>query len=101
MLPHFLNASLKSCSVRMFSTAYKSASITSAQSECSYLQSGKQKTRKGPNEASKVCGDDSHLAFCQKFPGEKVSVRRCVVVVQQPVPLLPKFGAKSSHILTQ
>jgi hypothetical protein len=27
-------------------------------------------------------------------------VRRCVVVMQQPVLLSPKFGAKSSHIFT-
>jgi hypothetical protein len=45
-------------------------------------------------------GDDSHV-FIQKFPGEKGSVRGCVVVMQQPVLLLPKFGAKSSHIFTQ
>jgi hypothetical protein len=36
-----------------------------------------------------------------KFPGEKWSVRRCVVVMQQPVPLSPKFEAKSWHIFTQ
>jgi hypothetical protein len=34
-----------------------------------YLQSGKQKSRVG--------GDDSHVAFCQKFPGEKGTVRQC------------------------
>jgi hypothetical protein len=28
-------------------------------------------------------------------------VRRCVVVMQQPVVLSPKFGKKSSHIYTQ
>jgi hypothetical protein len=28
-------------------------------------------------------------------------VSRCVVVMQQPVLLLPKFGAKSLHIFTQ
>jgi hypothetical protein len=28
-------------------------------------------------------------------------VRRCVVVIQQPVLLSPKFGAKSSNIFTQ
>jgi hypothetical protein len=31
----------------------------------------------------------------------KKEVRRSVVVVQQPVPLSTKFGAKSSHIFTQ
>jgi hypothetical protein len=41
------------------------------------------------------------LFFGQKFPGEKGSVRRCVVVMQQPIFLLPKFGAKSSYVFTQ
>jgi hypothetical protein len=44
-----------------------------------------------------VCGDDSHVAFRQKFPDEKVSVTECVVVMQQVVLLSLKFGAKSSH----
>jgi hypothetical protein len=47
-----------------------------------------------------VGGDDSHVVFGQKFPGEEGSVRRCVDVMQQSVLLSPKFGAKSSHILT-
>jgi hypothetical protein len=33
--------------------------------------------------------------------GEKRSVRLRVVFMQQPDPLCPKFGAKSSHIFTQ
>jgi hypothetical protein len=37
-------------------------------------------------------GDESHVAFGQKFPGEKGSVKQCVVVMQQPVLLLPKFS---------
>jgi hypothetical protein len=45
-------------------------------------------------------GDGILVVFGKKFPGEKGSVRRCVVVMQQPV-LSPKFGAKSSHIFTQ
>jgi hypothetical protein len=59
-----------------------------------YMQSGKQK---------KVgwAGDDGHAAFGHKFPGEKGSVKRCVVVMQQPVLLSLKFGAKSSHIFKQ
>jgi hypothetical protein len=44
-----------------------------------YLQSGKQKRRVG--------GDESYVVFGQKFSGEKGSVTRCVVVLQQPVPL--------------
>jgi hypothetical protein len=40
-----------------------------------YLQSGKQR---------KVgwVGDDSHVIFCQKVPGEKGSVRWCIVMMQ-------------------
>jgi hypothetical protein len=45
--------------------------------------------------------DYSHVVFGKKFPGEKGSVKRCVVVIQQQVLLSPKFGAKSSHIFTQ
>jgi hypothetical protein len=48
-----------------------------------------------------LVGDYNHCFFVKKFSGEKGSVRRCVVVMQQPVPLSPKFGAKSSHIFTQ
>jgi hypothetical protein len=50
-----------------------------------HLQTGKA-------EKSKVGGDDSHFVF-----GQEGSVRRCVVVMQQPVRLSPKFGAKYSH----
>jgi hypothetical protein len=46
-------------------------------------------------------GNDSHFVFGQKFPGEKGSVIRCVVVMQQPVLLLKKFRIKSSHIFAQ
>jgi hypothetical protein len=28
-------------------------------------------------------GDDSHVIFGQKFPGEKGSVRQCVVMMQK------------------
>jgi hypothetical protein len=57
-----------------------------------YLQLGKQR---------KVgwVGDDSHVVFGTKFPGEKGSVRQCAVK-QQPVLLLPKFRAKSLLIFT-
>jgi hypothetical protein len=51
----------------------------------SYLQSEKQRK----------------VVFGQKFPGEKGSVRQCVVMMQQPVLLSPKFEAKSSHIFMQ
>jgi hypothetical protein len=36
------------------------------------------------------------MLFGQKLPDEKRSVRWCVVLMQKPVLLSPKFGAKSS-----
>jgi hypothetical protein len=59
-----------------------------------YLQLGKRR-KVGWAE------DDSHVVSVKKFPGEKGSVRLCVVVMQQPISLSPKFGAKSSRIFTQ
>jgi hypothetical protein len=38
------------------------------------------------------------LFFVKEFPGEKGSVRQFVIMMQQPVLLSPKFGAKFSHI---
>jgi hypothetical protein len=49
----------------------------------------------GETEKSRVGGDDSLDVFGQKFPGEKERVRQCIVVLQQPVHLSPKFGTKS------
>jgi hypothetical protein len=59
-----------------------------------YLQSGKQR---------KVgfLGTTGILFLVKKIPGEKESVKRCVVVMQQPVLLSPKLRPKSSHIFTQ
>jgi hypothetical protein len=48
-----------------------------------------------------VGGGNSHVVFGKKFPGQKGSVRRCVVMMQEPVPTSPKFGTKSLHIFTQ
>jgi hypothetical protein len=42
----------------------------------------------------------SRVVFGKKFRGGKGSVRRCVVVMHQPVLLPPKFGSKSSQIFT-
>jgi hypothetical protein len=44
-----------------------------------------EKSLKGPNQASKVGGDDSHIVLGQEFPGDEENVRRCIVVMQQPV----------------
>jgi hypothetical protein len=46
-------------------------------------------------------GNESHFAFHQKLLGEDGSVRRGVVVVEQPVLFSPKFGATSSHVFRQ
>jgi hypothetical protein len=46
-------------------------------------------------------GDDSHFEFLQKPLGKDGSVRRGVVMVKQPGPFSPKFGAMSSHDSTQ
>jgi hypothetical protein len=62
---------------------------------------GNKERSQGPSQASRVGGGDSHAVFGKKFPGKKGSVRRCIVVMQQPVLLSPKFGAKSSHIFMQ
>jgi hypothetical protein len=55
----------------------------------------------GETEKGRVGGEDSHVPFWQKFPGKRRNLRRCVVVMQQPALLSPKFGAKFSHIFMQ
>jgi hypothetical protein len=55
----------------------------------------------GETEKSRMGGNGSHFLFGQRFRGEKGSAKLCVVMMQQPVLLLPKLGAKSSHIFTQ
>jgi hypothetical protein len=93
----FLNASWKSHSVRVFNTAGNSASITSIVSKLkpfSFFFSW------GNSNVGWV-EDDRHVIFGQKFTGEKGIVRQCVVLIKQPVILLPKFGEKSSHIFKQ
>jgi hypothetical protein len=57
-----------------------------------HLQSGKQ------GQVGVV--EDSHVVFCENSL-LKEEMRDGVVVMQQPVLLSPKFGAKSSHIFTQ
>jgi hypothetical protein len=52
------------------------------------------------NRKVRWVGDDSHV-FGKEFPDEKGSVGQCIAVMQQPVLLSPKVGAKSSHIFTQ
>jgi hypothetical protein len=56
-----------------------------------YLQSGKQR---------KVgwVGDDSHIVFGQKFPGEEGSVRQCIVMQLLDLDS-PKVGGESSNIV--
>jgi hypothetical protein len=45
-------------------------------------------------------GDDSHVAFRQQFPGEKGSVGRRVVSMQQPV-FVAKVQGRSLHTLAR
>jgi hypothetical protein len=40
------------------------------------------------------------MFLVKKFPGEKGSVKLSVAIMQQPVLLSPKFGAKSSLVFT-
>jgi hypothetical protein len=47
-----------------------------------------------------VAEQNSNVGFGNKFYGEKGTVRKCVVVMQQQVLLSLKFGEKSSHIFT-
>jgi hypothetical protein len=48
-------------------------------------------------------GVDNHVVFRQKLKGEDGSVRRGVVMVNQPghSKVLAKFGATSSHVFMQ
>jgi hypothetical protein len=70
--PAILNASWKSCSVRVFSTASVSASITSVVSKwwlfSFILNRGNRKVE--------WVGNDSHVSYGQKFSCEKGSLRR-------------------------
>jgi hypothetical protein len=43
-------------------------------------------------------GDESRVIFSQKLPGEKGNVSRCVIVMQQPVVLSPKFWANFNAV---
>jgi hypothetical protein len=62
----FLDASWKACSLRMFSTACDSASITSIVPTWRHFSFIFDR---GNREVGRV-GDDGHV-FCQRFPGEK------------------------------
>jgi hypothetical protein len=83
--------------MRVLSIACDSSSIASIASTwrpfCFIFNRGTEKVR--------WVGDESHVVFGQIFPGEKGTVRSCVVVMQQRVLLSPKSGVKTSHIFTQ
>jgi hypothetical protein len=88
LLP-FSNAS---CSVTVFNTACDPYSIITVVPE----------RRETEIWRGTQTGDKGHVVFGKKkIPTEKGHVRWCVVVMQQPVLLSPKFGAKSSHIFTR
>jgi hypothetical protein len=66
------------------------------------FQLGKQrKVAKDQVRRVEWLGGDSLVVLGQKFPGEKGSGRRCVVMMQQPFLLSLKFEAKYSQIFTQ
>jgi hypothetical protein len=93
----FLNASCKSCSMKVFSTTRDSAYIISVVSKWrafSFIFDW------GNRKVGWV-GIDSYVVFGQKFPGEERSVRQCVFMMPQPVLLSPKFMVKSSHNFMQ
>jgi hypothetical protein len=48
-----------------------------------YLQLEKQRSCRGPNQASRVGGGQQSCCISQKFPGEKGCVRQCVLMMQQ------------------
>jgi hypothetical protein len=83
--------------MRVFSTACDSASITSIVSKWRPLSFILNQGNRNPEWVA----DDSHDVFGQKFPSEKGSVRRRVVVMQQLVLLLPEFRAKSLQTFKQ
>jgi hypothetical protein len=72
LLPFFLNASWKSYSLRVFSTACDATFITSVVSKGSLLVLSSiretEKRRRGPSQVSRVVGSDSHVLFGQKLP---------------------------------
>jgi hypothetical protein len=81
--------------VKVFSTACNPASITAIVSKWrpfSFIFNRR-------NRKVGWVGDDSHVVFGQKFPGEKGSVRRCLVMMQQPV-LCRQSSGQSLHIFS-
>jgi hypothetical protein len=68
---------------------------------CVKMATTTNKSRKGQVRQVGWVGDESHVVSGQGFPGEKVLVKRFVVMMQQSVPLSPMLGAKSSHIFMQ
>jgi hypothetical protein len=87
--------------VKEFRTARDSASITSVVSKRlppNFIFNQKQESCWGTSQTSRVGGDDSNIILSQKFPSEKGSVRWCVIMIQQPVLLSSKFGAKADFI---
>jgi hypothetical protein len=90
---HFINSSWKLCLDQLNCVKMAAFHI--------YVHSEKQKSLKGPSQESRLGGDGSHIVSGKKFPVGKGSERRCIVVMQQPVLLSPKFGSKSFHILMQ
>jgi hypothetical protein len=79
-------------SPRWYQTGVLSASISFSEIGISHMV---------PNQGSTVGGGRQTFAFRQKLLGEDGSVRRGIVMGKQPGLFSPKFGATSSHVLTQ
>jgi hypothetical protein len=89
-----VNASWKSCSVRVFSIAYNLPwSPHLCQNRGLSVLSSVREIEKRWRGASRM-GDNNHVVLVKKIPCESIVVKR------QPVLLSPKFGAKPSHIFT-
>jgi hypothetical protein len=93
LLP-LINASWRLCSVRVFDTVCNSVWITSSVSKWrpfSFILNW------GYRKVGWV-GGDSHVVSGKKFPGEKGSVRLCVVMMQQAVLFVTKvWGEVFAH----
>jgi hypothetical protein len=65
------------------------------------FQSGKQRKVVGTQVIRAGLVEETYVAFGKKLPGEKGSVKRCIVVMQQPVLLWPKvLGEVFAHLHT-
>jgi hypothetical protein len=83
---HFLNASWKSCSLRVFSTAYDSASITTILSKWQPFNRGNRKVaRSQVSRVGWVGGCRQSFCFVKTIAGKRKSAKLCFAVMHHPV----------------